>query len=49
MHATGEAAQSVTNKAGVWIPTRNAILESDPFYKTDPFIEEGNPRLCRGD
>jgi ABC-type glycerol-3-phosphate transport system substrate-binding protein len=39
LHATGESAQSVTNKAGVWIPTRNAILESDPFYKSDPFIQ----------
>jgi maltose-binding protein MalE len=48
IHATNEASQSVTNKAGVWIPTRSAILESDPFYKTDPFIQTTLKALQNG-
>lgn len=39
LHATAEFAQTVTNKAGVWIPTRPDILSTDAFFKTDPFIQ----------
>jgi ABC-type glycerol-3-phosphate transport system substrate-binding protein len=39
IHATNEASQSVTNKAGAWIPTRSAILANDAFYKTDTFMQ----------
>jgi maltose-binding protein MalE len=48
IHATNETSQSVTNKAGAWIPTRSAILENDQFYKTDPFMQTTLKALQNG-
>ncbi len=48
IHATGDQAQANTNKAGVWVPTRPAILEKDPFFKSDPFYQTTLKALDQG-
>ncbi|NJL94127.1 MAG: extracellular solute-binding protein [Anaerolineae bacterium] len=39
IHSTNPTSQAVTNKAGGWLPTRPGVIENDPFYQEDTFIQ----------
>lgn len=38
-HSTAFNANRDTNKAGGWVPTRPAVIEQDPFYSEDRFMQ----------
>lgn len=48
IHSTAFNANRDTNKAGGWVPTRPAVIEQDPFYAEDPFMQTTLQALNEG-
>ena len=47
-HAPGARANTTTNKAGAWLPTRRSAYDVDPFFKSDPIQQTASSALDQG-